>query len=305
MLLGPQRFNPTLGAAVRSLGLEGTIATVTAGWQEREAEDDELRDHLSGRTINLLLHARGEEVFERDPVLASAHKERQARLRQLQVLYRMRLTHAVDSARELMQREGEPELLGPAVSDAIETIRRLDAHHLERIRAVDAEFDATWRPLDRPAIARERSQIASILERAQAIALAGGHVAVLLNRLRLFGLLGMIGPRPLIAWSAGAMVLADSVVVFHDAPPNGRGNAEVLESGFGRFPGVVPLPHARQRLKLDDRVRVALHARRFAPAACVALDPGARIDWNGRSLVAAPETRRLLADGTVGAMEAA
>lgn len=290
---------------MHSFGIEGTIATVTAGWQEREGEDDELRDHLGKHTVNLRLHARGEEVFERDPELAAAHKERQARLRQLQVLYRIRLTHAVDSARELMLRDAEPWLLEPAVSDAIETIRLLDAHHLARLQRVNEEFDAAWRPLERPAVARQRTQIAAALEGTHAVALAGGHVAVLFNRLKLFGLFELTGGRPLIAWSAGAMVLAQTIVVFHDSPPNGRGNAEALTSGFGRFPGVVPFPHAQQRLKLDDKVRVALHARRFAPAACVALDPGARLDWDGRNLIVAPKTRCLIADGTVAAMEAA
>ncbi|MGH3193273.1 MAG: hypothetical protein ACRDPY_50885 [Streptosporangiaceae bacterium] len=51
ILLGPQR-RPTVDAAVRLLGaavrllgaavLDGPLATVTAGWQEREADDQEL-----------------------------------------------------------------------------------------------------------------------------------------------------------------------------------------------------------------------------------------------------------------------
>ena len=45
-LLGPQRFDPTLAQAVQALGLDGSLATVTAGWREREAEVDELHDHL-------------------------------------------------------------------------------------------------------------------------------------------------------------------------------------------------------------------------------------------------------------------
>ena len=48
ILLGPQR-RPTLDAVVRSLGLPGPFATVTAGWQEREPDDGELRALLGGR----------------------------------------------------------------------------------------------------------------------------------------------------------------------------------------------------------------------------------------------------------------
>jgi hypothetical protein len=33
VLLGAQRFDPSLGAAVAELGLKGRIATITAGWQ--------------------------------------------------------------------------------------------------------------------------------------------------------------------------------------------------------------------------------------------------------------------------------
>ena len=39
ILLGPQRFTVTARAALRSLGVEGAVATVNAGWEEREGED--------------------------------------------------------------------------------------------------------------------------------------------------------------------------------------------------------------------------------------------------------------------------
>ena len=42
--------------------------------------------------------------------------------------------------------------------------------------------------------------------------------------------------------------------------------------------GVVPLPHARARLLLDDAPRMSVFARRFAPARCVLLENGTRID---------------------------
>jgi hypothetical protein len=41
---------------------------------------------------------------------------------------------------------------------------------------------------------------------------------------------------------------------------------------------VVLLPHARARLLLDDTPRMAVLARRFAPARCVPLEAGTRID---------------------------
>ncbi len=39
----------------------------------------------------------------------------------------------------------------------------------------------------------------------------------------------------------------------------------------------MPLPHARRRLRVDDPVRLAVLARRFAPARCVVLDDGVRL----------------------------
>ena len=35
-LLGPQRLQPTVAPTLESLRIHGQIATVTAGWQERE-----------------------------------------------------------------------------------------------------------------------------------------------------------------------------------------------------------------------------------------------------------------------------
>jgi len=304
-LLGPQRFLPTLGRAVRAAGVEGTLASVTAGWQEREAEDLELHEHLEERTSNLMLYARSEEVFERDPDLFRAHRERQERLRSMQELYRLRLAHLKRAARELAAREGDPELLEPELEAAIAALRELDAHHLARIRAVNDAFDAAWRPLERPAVARHVAEIERALAGAEALAVAGGHVAILLNRLRLFGIDRLLGSRRVFAWSAGAMAVSERVVLFHDSPPQGQGNAEVLEAGLGWSVGVVALPHARRRLALDDPLRVALFARRFAPAHCLVLDDGSQVVLGEAGIRADSGVRRLTLDGRLAPMEGA
>ena len=36
ILLGPQRFQVTAPAALRSLGVDGPVATINSGWEERE-----------------------------------------------------------------------------------------------------------------------------------------------------------------------------------------------------------------------------------------------------------------------------
>jgi hypothetical protein len=105
--------------------------------------------------------------------------------------------------------------------------------------------------------------------------------------LQLLDISSLIENIPIVTWSAGAMVLSTSVVLFHDSPPQGRGNPEVLESGLGVVRKVQPFPHARRRLRLKDVVRTSLLARRFSPRACVAMDEGAELvrlkgKWSAR-----------------------
>lgn len=307
VLLGPQRFEPTVRSVVDSLGIEGRIALVTAGWQEREPEDGELRDHLGGRAVNLLLHARAEELFTADPTLSAGLRRRQERLKSLQNLYRLRLDHQLAAARELYARSGTGGLIGPERDDAVAAVRALDDHHLARVDQVHRKLDAPWPATEHPELERHRRELAAELGACDALAIAGGHVAVLLNRLRLFRVLELARDKPLIAWSAGAMALAERVVLFYDSPPWGRGNAEVLDAGLGVLDAelagkaVLPLPDAERRLRLDDRLRVQLLARRVAPLAAYTLDPGARLVLGRGRVLEAEATRRLRLDGALGA----
>ena len=52
VLLGPQRFQPTLRQTLHELGVEGPVAVITAGWQEREGETRELSEHVGRETRN-------------------------------------------------------------------------------------------------------------------------------------------------------------------------------------------------------------------------------------------------------------
>ncbi len=299
VLLGPQRLAPTLNLAIESLAVRGRIAAVTAGWEERELEDQELSEHLGGRVVNLRVWERCEQIYRRDPELFQAMRDRREHLRRMQELYRVRLSHALDAARALQRNGSSDEMIESELSAAIEDVRRLDAEHHERIRAVHAAFDRTWRPLERESVARERAELGSILASCSALCIAGGNVRVLLGRLRLLDLLGGWTGGPLVAWSAGAMVLGQRVILFHDSPPQGEGNAEVFESGLACTTGVVPLPHARRRLRLEDRPRVSLFARRFGPDLCLALDERTRADFGSGRWALAPGTLRLSRDGSL------
>jgi hypothetical protein len=302
VILGPQRFEPTVRQAVEALGVAGPLTAVTAGWQEREGEDRELEEHLGCQVLDLRLYHRTEEILRSDPELGHALHERQEALRELQDLYRLRLAYALDAARELARDAVHGRWVLDQRRAAVGAVRTLDRLHLRRIRRIHEEFAARLRPTTRPEVASHRAELAELLRRSGALCIAGGHVAVLVGRLRLFELEPLLGDKPVIAWSAGAMALSERIVLFHDSPPQGPGNPEVLDAGLALCRRVVLLPHAHRRLKLDDRLRVALFARRFAPATCVVLDGRARLAWDGRVWKCDPATRCLDRQGRVRAM---
>lgn len=298
ILLGPQRFTPTVGDVVSEFGLKGPFALITAGWQVREGEDEELREAIGGEAVNLEIYGQANALYREDKELHLAIRARQTQLRELQDLYRMRLDHAMDAAYRLMRTEGKDEMLiGPERESALEMVRSIDRHHLARVGEIRAQHDARYRPLAREALARRREAIAQRIHDTEAVFIAGGHVAVLLNRLRLFDLAPILHHKPVIAWSAGAMAVSDRIVLFHDAPPQGRGHAEVLDRGLALCNGVLPLPHASHRLALDDETRVGLFARRFFDLRSVALDPGVRVDWTPPRWMPGPGVRQLTRDG--------
>jgi hypothetical protein len=312
VLLGPQR-RPTVEPVVRSLGLPaaGPIATVTAGWQEREPDDSELGRLLGvsgGRDVNLGLYRRWLDVQERDPEWFAAELALGETLAELAELYLMRLDYALQAVYALQRHAGADALRSAAVAEAIEAARELDTAHLRRVNQARGEFYGRYAPHARPVIAGHRAQVAAILREAPALVLAGGHVGVLAGVLHLFNVaaaLPSLAPGfAVIAWSAGAMALTDRIVLFGDRTPQGPGHPEVYGSGLGLVRDVVLLPHARARLLLDDAARMAVLARRFGPARCVPLETGTRIDigadgrWPGG-------TRVLGTDGHMVAEEAA
>ncbi len=298
-LLGPQRHDPTVAATLKDLGLSGRVATITAGWQERELEDQELHEHLAGDTVNLQLWTRSETIFGGDADFTVAHRKRQETMRDMRELYNVRLAHAKAAAYALLKRPGTSAALEAERLDAVEAVRRLDAHHLLRIRELRAAFDAEWGPTQRPAVVEARAELREILDGCSVIAIAGGHVAVLLNRMLLFGLGELIAGKPVLAWSAGAMAIGERIVLFHDTPPWGPGNAEVLDLGLGLTRGVIALPHAAKRLRLGDPHRVWMFARRFAPDVCVPLDANGRVDVRDGAMVGPASAPRLHVEGRV------
>jgi len=301
-LLGPQR-RPTLDSVAASLRLEGPIATVTAGWQEREPADAALSERLSSRDVNLALYRRWLEVQDRDPEFAVAQRQLQGVLEEVQDIYLLRLDHALQAVYAIQRRGDGDQLRLGELAEAVAAVRDLDAAHLRRVSDVRAEFYQAWQPHDRPVIAEHRAAVAGLLSDAVALVVAGGHVGVLTDALRLFDVAASLRS-PVIAWSAGAMALTERIVLFHDRAPQGPGHPEVYGSGLSVLRNVVPLPHARARLLLDDAPRMAVFARRFAPARCIPLENGIRVDTDSDG-TCPPGTRVLAEDGRVTALESA
>jgi hypothetical protein len=300
VLLGPQRFDPSLGESVSKLGISGRIAVISAGWQERELEDEELAEHLGGRTVNLRLHERAEEIFRVDVRLKAAHRERQEVLRHRQDFYRIRLEHSLDADHVIRQRSAPDDIMEDEAHASIDALQSLDAWHLAQCARVRKEFSARCDNPESPTLAKHRLEVASALKDCEAIAIAGGHVATLLNRLALFQIGKLVGSRVVFAWSAGAMAISERVVLFHDHPPQGPGASEILDEGLGLAPGIVVFPEPSERLTLDERQRVELLARRFAPAICLGFPARSRVILRGTRFSAPQGVIALRRDGTHG-----
>ncbi len=251
-LLGPQRHKPIIKDVLEDFGIEGQLAVITGGWEEREAEVDDLDQHL-GRPVRSL--------------------------------YGLTLPRM--------------ELLLAERSDALRAVSDLDHHYLTQIRGIHQAFLDLWDPTLNPSIAETRAELKEELQSCGGVLIAGGNVSVLLDQLYLLKLRPLLGTLPIVAWSAGAMVLTDRIVLFHDNPPQGRGDPEIYDDGLRLAPRLVALPHAKHRLKLGDERRVGILAGRFAPATCVALDEGNGVHWDGYEWRPIGGARALVADGQV------
>jgi hypothetical protein len=286
VLHGPQPDGSEIRQTLDTLGVVGPVALITAGWQENEADDEALSEVLQRPTVNLALHARAERVFDEDPVWRDASSTRQKTLHRMQEFYRVRLDAIDEADHAISVRHARSSLLDEELACSVEQLRALDAMHLRRIASVHAAFEAAWRTATRPIVARHRDEIDRLVRDTRAVVIAGGHVMSLMNRIRMFDALAAVGNRPIVAYSAGAMVLTDRIVVFHDAPPFGKNLAQVVDTGLGLCPGLVAMPDAARRIDRRAQRGIARFARRMAPAECRTLDPGDRMEFErGRLLV--------------------
>jgi len=302
-LLGPQP-RTTLQHAFRGLDPEARVAIVTAGWQEREVDDAELRELVGLPTVNLALHARWLAVHEEDREYAHAEREHESALSELRQLYLVQLDHALSAAYVVARRsDARPRLRERALTDSLRVVQLLDEQHMARVAEFQQLFYDAWRPQERAAMARQRDEIRQVLEGSAALAIAGGHVGELARVLHLFHVAPHLPPR-VVAWSAGAMALTERVVLFHDFVPHGFAQTEVYGEGIGVVHGIVALPHARRRLRVGDSIRMSVLARRFAPDRCLVLDDSTRVPLDAEGGLP-PDARVLDPAGQVARFEAA
>jgi peptidase E len=301
-LLGPQRFLTTAGAVVRSLDVDGPVATITAGWEERESDDGELDTVMDGRSQNLRLFGRMMDVLERDDVVAAAALAFRDAVDDLAGTYSVRLHHALDAVYAVRRRKGREDVLDAAYEDGVEAVRRLDQWYLDEVRHLYGEAYATGSVGRSDLWAQHRAEVTELLAGSSVLAVAGGHVGMLLRAMQFFSIRPP-AELPVVAWSAGAMAMTRNVVLFNDFVQSHPG-AEVWDRGLARVEHVVALPHARRRIQLEDRVRMQVFVKRFEGYACLLLDDGAKVAVRPDGTLP-PGARVIRADGTVGVVEAA
>jgi hypothetical protein len=281
VILGPQRPTPNAPQALAELAPgDGPVVVLSAGWRADETDDEALRRYLGPEVAVLPVYTWFEVVMRELPELRAEYRARQDALSDLRRLHRMRLHPALRVVHEFLD-EDRDALEDEHLALALEDVRRIDRQLLEYAAKIHARHATASEPWNtQPVVERLRARASDALRSARAVVLAGGHVAVLLNRLQFFGADRVLRElwaqgKPILAWSAGSMVLADRIVLFYDDPPDGPAFPELLDFGFGLVQDVVLLPHARQRLRLDDPVRVGALAMRFGPSPCLGLENGA------------------------------
>ena len=294
-VLGPERPNPILPTALS--GLQGPVALISAGWRYDEERDEPLRDAIGRSVINLRLYAAFRDIERDAPELVTAHARKQAALKAVKTVYRDAIVSGLAGVQKLWADRRDPSC--PWFQQAIRHLQEVDSLFLAQAGRLHEEFAATERPFQHPLVRSICDGIENALANCSAVLVAGGHVGVLRNRMAFFGLDQSLQGKRIFAWSGGAMVLAERILLYHDYTTHGVGLAEYLDRGFGFIPGVVFLPHAEQRLDLKSKDNIAILASRLAPMRAIGLQNGGGIDPAGRVFGREGAVTELGVDGVV------
>ncbi len=298
LLLGPQRPTVNLDSAIAGAGLgDGPIAVISAAWQEAEGDIGDVQRLLKNPLTDLGIYQKANDLFDADTTLHEAYRLRQDHLKEQQRLYRMRLRQLMIAARATLRAEGETSVIAAERRHAISQLRALDQHHLRQVGKINGRFDNACNVESNARLADATAAVEAQFSQFETVLITGGNVVVLMNRLRLFGLHRLLHDKQIVAWSGGAMVLCDRIVLFHDKLPQGRRDAEIMSEGLGILPRLVLLPNPSDRLRTRDLPRISLFDRRFSPAICVTLDSGSFLLFEGETLRACEAAKRMTRNG--------
>ena len=279
--------------------MRGPVALISAGWRQDETRDEPLRAALGMTVHNLAIYKAFQEVERNAPDLAAAYTRKQAELQNMRLLYHDAIVAALGACMKLYGERRNPECVW--FKQAVRQLQEVDALWLAEADRLHERFEEEVRPMRHRLVRAEIARIGDILRGCSAVLVAGGHVGVLRNRMFFFGLDRLLTGHRLYAWSGGAMVLCDRILLYHDFTPYGVGTAEILDRGLGLVPEAYLLAHARQRLDLGNQNAVAVLAARLAPRPVLGIENGAILRGeNLENQGSSGSAYRLGAQGTIG-----
>lgn len=267
---------PVLPEVLRRHGIQGPVALISAGWRLDEARDEPLRAALGMTVHNLNIYRAFNEVERDAPELTAAYTRKQAALQNLRQLYHDAILAGISGCQKLWGDRKDPDCLW--FRQAVQHLQEVDALWLREADRLHQQFDEEAKPFAHKRVRAEIARITEILQGCEAVLIAGGHVGVLRNRMFFFGMGDLLKDRAIYAWSGGAMVLCERILLYHDFTPYGVGSPEILDRGLGLIPQTWLLAHARQRLNLDSRENVAVLTARLGPNRVVGLENGAVLE---------------------------
>jgi len=302
-ILGPQREAPTLPKIIHEQYSEAKIAVISAGWRHEESELRPLARDLK-RPLELLpLYQWFDELGQQEPALSQEHSLRQKQIKSYKESYRLRLKFGMDFLSEIKKRhKRNPDLYTTDLQEAQSEISNIDENVIRRLNHIRNDYPNLLTPWKHPSSEPFHQEIKETLDTCDVLLITGGHVAILRNRMFFFGCTQLLrdfleAGKTIIAWSAGAMTLCDQIVLYYDDPPEGEGIAEVLDTGCSLIPNALFFPHARQRLHLDDDLRIAALAKRFHNYQCLTLEKNTHLIWKNGAWVYSNHAHRLTSNG--------
>lgn len=291
------------------------VMVVTAAWGDGELDDGSIRSGFAaqGRDAieNLALWTAMATFLRERPLVDGILKEHQAAWTALHDAYavenaaltntmrdawaRARESLGIDHFPRLLTR-GDRQVPGPptrpvdhlvehalaqAVQRHIEALVQADdlrAKALEELwdhfhLAAGLAFDSLWQ--------EQRRALAGRLLHASLVALTGGDPFTLLTALRFYQLETVFVEAVrrgvhVFGSSAGAMVLGQRVIIFHDRR-SPRQEFLLLDRGLGLTRGLQIFPHVHDRLHTEDPFNLAYLAARFRHRLCVGLNAGSTL----------------------------